>query len=160
MAGKLCLGCLVVRPFKRVVRFGTEQEEQTSGRQHGGGDVGGTGNVDPGGSSRAGDGGMLGGKREWIGGGDEGSSVVSDIAGLERRRGARVHECMPLSVTENRRTLSWTAREGSEGASAGGGGLERQREPGSADSSAGLEILTGMEEGKVAREVAPSEGRI
>ncbi|CAM9940312.1 unnamed protein product, partial [Ectocarpus sp. 4 AP-2014] len=33
MAGKLFLGYLIVRPFKRVVRFGTEQEEQTSGIQ-------------------------------------------------------------------------------------------------------------------------------
>ncbi|CAM9896354.1 unnamed protein product [Ectocarpus sp. 4 AP-2014] len=158
MAGKLSLGYLIVRPFKRVVRFGTEQEEQTSGRQHGGGDVGGTADVDPGGSSRADDGGMLGGKRERTGDGDEGSSVVSALAGLEGRRGERVNEGMPFFVAENRQTLPWTAREDSEGASRVGGGLDRQGESGGVDSSAGLEMMTGMEEGKVTSEVEPSEG--
>ncbi|CAM9316116.1 unnamed protein product [Ectocarpus sp. 8 AP-2014] len=159
MAGKLGLGYLIVRPFKRVVRFGAEQEEQTSGRPLGNGDVGGTGDVDPGGSSRGDDGGMLGDKRERTGDGDDSSRRgVRALAGPERRRGVSVHEVMPLSRTETMGTLSWTAREDSQGASRVGGGLDRQGEHGSADSSTGPEMMTGMEEGKVARDVAPSEG--
>ncbi|CAN0205507.1 unnamed protein product, partial [Ectocarpus fasciculatus] len=132
MAGKLCSGYLIVRPFKRVVRFGTEQEEQTADIEHRGSDVvGGNGDVDPGESSRADDGGILGGKRERTHDGDESNRVVRALARPERRRSARVHEGVPLSSTEQRGTLlSWSAREGSEGASRVGG-LNRRGGPGS-----------------------------
>lgn len=74
MAGKLVLGFLIVRPFKRVVGFGSglgdEREEEQSGRsQHRNRTNVSNRNVESGGSSR---------------------DVVSELVGPERRPGARV----------------------------------------------------------------------
>lgn len=73
MAGKLILGFLIVRPFKRVVGFGLgdEQKEETQGSERLGRSDVGNRDVESRGSSRR---------------------SVRELAGPERRWGSRVHE--------------------------------------------------------------------
>ena len=100
MAGKLVLGFLVVRPFKRTVSFGLGPGDKPGGQNPGGrhphaGD-GGDRDVELGRSSRGSDLGTSWGERYRVGGGRGGTAVVREMGGPERRQGGHMYEDVPL----------------------------------------------------------------
>ena len=93
MAGKLVLGCLIVRPFKRNIRFGLGDEEgdQTAGNHRRNMASIGAGDLESGRSSRGPDVTALGGKR--VGSiSRRGSGAVVELAGPQRRSRRFVQE--------------------------------------------------------------------
>ena len=130
MVGKLILGYLIVRPFKRVVGFGSgvdEEKDQTARTHHRSSNDVGDRDVESGGSPRG---------------------SVRELVGPERRRGARVQGDLSFSATGGRGTLSRVVGEDGDRSAHAGIGLDGRGQAGSAGSSGGLEMVAGTEEGK------------
>jgi len=91
MVGKLILGFLIVRPFKRTVGFGfgssgTPEEQNPNA---GDGDIR---DVEFGRSARGSDLGMSRGENYRVSGGSGRTAVVRELAGPERRPGSRMYD--------------------------------------------------------------------
>ncbi len=106
MAGKLFLGCLIVRPFKRAVRFGRGEEEGGQGRNSRRGSLAGVRSRDlesAGGSSYRSDITVLGGSKP---GGQRRPSLV-ELAGPVRKSRAFIYEERARAKQEDDEVEYW-----------------------------------------------------